>query len=74
MRRLRQRQREGSLHSAGDVPLRLAEGLVETKSISQQDASDPRALFAALVRAAEAHVKKELRRNAQEPAGGVIRQ
>ena len=56
--RYRQRQRGRLLHTAGDVPLYLAEGLVETGLLPQQDASDPRALFAALIRAAEHYVKK----------------
>ena len=71
MRRCRQRQREGLLYTAGDVPLRLAEMFVEAGLLPQKDASDPRALFAALIRASERHVKKELRRNAQEAVGGV---
>ena len=57
-RRYRQRQQGRLLHTAGDVPLHLAEGLVETGLLPQQDASDPRALFAALIRAAEHYVKK----------------
>ena len=45
------------MHTAGDVPLHLAERLVETGLLPQQDASDPRALFAALIQAAERYVK-----------------
>ena len=54
----RRRQLEGLLYTAGDVPLRLAERLVEAGLLRQQDASDRRALFAALIRATERHVKK----------------
>ena len=57
MRRHRQRQREGLLFTAGDMPLHLAEKLVEVGLLPQQDASDPRALFAALIRASEGYVK-----------------
>ena len=55
--RYRQRQQGRLLHTAGDVPLHLAERLVETGLLPQQDASDPRALFAALIQAAERYVK-----------------
>ncbi len=58
MRRYRQRQREGRLYAGGDVPLHVAEGLVDVELLPQQDASDPRALFAALIRASELYVKK----------------
>ena len=57
-RSYRQRQREGSLHTAGDVPLHVAEGLVDVEVLPKQDASDPRALFDALIRASERYVKK----------------
>ena len=73
MRRYRQRQRSGLIYAVGYVPLRHAERLVETGLLRQQDASNPRALFAALIRASEGHVKKALRRNAQEAADGVNR-
>ena len=54
----RRRDSERLVYSAGDVPLRLAEQLVEVGELPQQDASDPRAVFAALIRAAERYVKK----------------
>ncbi len=57
-RRYRQRQRDGLLYAVADVPLRLAEGLVEAGLLTQQDASDMRALGTALIRASERLVKK----------------
>ena len=57
-RRYRQRQREGLLYAVADVPLHLAEGLVEAGLLRQQDATDTRALGTALIRASERLVKK----------------
>ena len=56
--RYRQRTLGRLLYVAGDMPLRLAEELVDAGVLPQQDASDRRALFAALVRAAEGYIKK----------------
>ncbi len=52
-RRCRQRQRKGLQYAVADVPLHLAEGLVEAGLLREQDATDPRALGTALVNASE---------------------
>ena len=54
----RQRQRETPLYTAGYTPLHVAEWLVEEGQLLPQDATDPRALCAALVMAVERYVKK----------------
>ena len=59
-RRCRQRQREGLLHAISGVPLHLAEGLVETGLLEQQEAEDPHALGAALVNATEHFLKENV--------------
>ncbi len=58
-RRYRQRQRDALLYAVADVPLRLAERLVEAGLLRQQDAMDMRALGAALVQASERFAQKE---------------
>ncbi len=58
-RRYRQRQRDALLYAVADVPLRLAERLVEAGLLRQQDAKDMRALGAALVQASERFAQKE---------------
>ncbi len=55
--RYRQRTLGRLLYVAGDMPLRLAEDLVDAGVLPQQDASDRRALLAALIRASEHYVK-----------------
>ncbi len=52
-RRCRQRRRKGLQYAVADVPLRLAEGLVEAGLLREQDATDPRALGTALVNASK---------------------
>ena len=56
--RQRQRQCETPLYEMGYAPLRLAEDLIEAELLKEQDASDPRALGAALIRASELYVQK----------------
>ncbi len=48
-REYRRRQREGLLYEVGYVPLHLAERLVEAGLLPQQEATNPRALGAALI-------------------------
>lgn len=57
-RRYRQRRRDALVYTGVDVPQRLAEQLVEVGLLRQQDATDARALGAALIRASELHIKK----------------
>ena len=65
MRAYRQRQREGRLYaSETEVPLRLAERLIDTGVLDQQKAADRRALAAALIAASWRYVKIEENRNA----------
>ncbi len=72
--RYRERQRgQGLVYSPGYAPSRLVDSFVEMGLLPQQDASDPRAVFAALIRAAERYVKKTERRDAKEPEDGVSR-
>ena len=52
-REYRRRRREGLLYAVADVPLRLAERLVEAGLLEQQEAEEPRALGTALVNASE---------------------
>ena len=64
MRAYRQRQREGRLYASGtEVPLRLAERLIETGALDQQKAADRRALAAALIAASWRYVEIEENRN-----------
>lgn len=59
-RRYRQRQREGSHYAVADVPLHLAEWLVEAGLLEQQEAEDARALGTALIQASELYVEKKV--------------
>lgn len=58
-RRYRQRQRDALLYAVADVPLRLAERLVEEGLLEQQEAEEPRALGTALVNASEHLLQKK---------------
>ena len=58
-RRYRQRQREGLFYAVADVPLHLAEWLVEVGLLEQQEAEEPHALGTALVNASEHLLQKK---------------
>ena len=58
-RRYRQRQREGLHYAVADVPLHLAERLIEVGLLRRQEATDARALGTALVNASEHLLQKK---------------
>ena len=59
-RRCRQRRRKGLQYAVADVPMRLAERLVEAGLLREQEAADPRALGTALVNASEDLLQKNV--------------
>ncbi len=58
-REYRRRRREGLLYAVADVPLHLAEWLVEVGLLEQQEAEEPRALGTALVNASKDLLQKK---------------
>ncbi len=52
-RRLRYRRKHDLLLAKAEVPMLVADALIDTGLLSEEDASDPKALGGALVEAAE---------------------